>query len=83
MGPSEALLQALQNGRVSLRVSTSAAKTELVGSKRYGFLLSLKAQPHKGLANKELVRFCTRLAKKRVRIVAGLKTKTKIIELVR
>jgi hypothetical protein len=82
----EELLKNLTKGKkISFRVkiTAGASKNEIVG--KYGDALKIKiaAAPEKGKANGELIRFLAKkfnLPANRVRIVKGLSSPQKIIE---
>ncbi len=72
----------IKESRFNVIVKTKSNSNKLVGfdKERKTYLLNIKAVPEKGQANKEIIRFLSRLLKKQVRIVRGLKSKEKIIE---
>ncbi len=49
---------------------------------RNAYIVQVKAKPEDNKANIEIIRFLSKLTKKRARIVSGLKSKEKIVELV-
>jgi len=57
-------------------------KNEIICFENGAYRLNIKASPEKGEANKEIVKFLSKLLKKQVRIVSGLKSKEKIIEVI-
>ena len=72
----------IKESRFNVIVKTKSNSNKLVGfdKEKQAYLLNIKAAPEKGQANKEIIRFLSRLLKKQVRIVRGLKSKEKIIE---
>ncbi len=72
----------IKESRFNVIVKTKSNSNKLVGfdKEKQAYLLNIKAVPEKGQANKEIIRFLSRLLKKQVRIVRGLKSKEKIIE---
>ena len=64
-------------------VKPNAKKTRIVGvdDSRDSVRIEVSAPASKGRANKELVRFLHKVTKKKVRIVKGLKSKEKLVEL--
>ena len=65
-------------------VKTRANKNELVGFDKVkdAYMLNVKAVAEKGEANKEIIKFLSKLLKKQVRIVRGFKSKEKLIEVI-
>ena len=72
----------IKKSRFKIIVKTKANKNELFGFDRekQAYKLNIKAVPEKGKANKEITKFLSKLFKKKVRIISGLKSKEKIIE---
>ena len=72
--------------RSKVRVTPRASKNEIVGIEADGTLkIKLTAPPVDGAANKSLVRFLAkqlRLKVSNVRIVSGLKSRDKVVEVV-
>lgn len=64
-------------------VRTNSPKTELVGydKEKKIFKINLKAEPEKGKANKELVKFLKKELKSEVDIIKGLRSKRKVIKI--
>ena len=73
----------IKESKFKVIVKTKANKNELLGFDRekQAYKLNIKAAPEKGKANKEITKFLSKLFKKQVRIVSGLKSKEKIIEI--
>jgi uncharacterized protein len=71
----------VHNNRLKVRVKPNARKTEILGynKERDAVEIVLKAIPDKGEANKELLKFLTKLLKKKVTIKSGTKSRDKII----
>jgi len=49
---------------------------------RNAYIVSVKAKPENNKANIEVIKFLSKLLKKKVRIASGLKSKEKIIEVI-
>ena len=63
-------------------VKVNASKNEILGydAVKKVYKVGLKEKPIEGEANKELQRFLSKELKKRVRIVSGLRSREKMIE---
>ena len=63
-------------------VKTKAKKNELLGfnKEKHAYNLNIKAEAKDNKANKEIIKFLSKLLKKQVKIKTGLKNKEKIIE---
>jgi uncharacterized protein (TIGR00251 family) len=69
--------------RISVTVSPAAARTELVGRHGDGWKARIAAPPERGRANDALVELLASalaVPRSRVRVVAGLTAKTKVVE---
>ena len=74
----------IKESRFRVIIKTKSNSNKLVGfdKEKQAYLLNIKAIPEKGQANKEIIKFLSKLLKKQVRIVKGLKSKEKIIEVI-
>lgn len=65
-------------------VKTNASKNEILGydQEKKAYKLAIKAKPEDNKANIEIIKFFSKLLKKKVRIATGLKSKEKIIEVI-
>ncbi len=72
----------ITKSKFKIIVKTKSNSNKLVGfdKEKQAYLLNIKAVPEKGQANKEIIGFLSRLLKKQVRVVKGLRSKEKIIE---
>jgi len=63
-------------------VKTNTKKNEVLGYDKIkeAYRISIKEKAEDNRANKEIIKFLSKLLKKKVRIVSGLKSKEKIIE---
>ncbi|MBI5390138.1 YggU family protein [Candidatus Woesearchaeota archaeon] len=68
--------------RISVHVKPNAVKTELLEAEGTCMKIALKAPPQDGKANLELIKFFSKQFKKRIRIVSGITSKHKVIEVV-
>lgn len=71
----------ISEGRLALIVKTNSPKTEISGfdKEKKALLINVKAQPEKGKANAEIIKFFSKLTKKDCRIISGKTSKKKII----
>jgi uncharacterized protein len=70
--------------RVTIKVHTRAKRTRIVGRYGDGWKLDLAAPPVDGKANEACIRFFAellRVPQSRVRIAAGLTSRTKVVEI--
>ncbi len=63
-------------------VKANSKKNEVIvyDEVRKAYRVNIKAKAEDNKANKEIIRFLSRLLKKKVRIVSGLRSKEKLIE---
>lgn len=73
--PSDRLLKII--------VKPNSPKNEItsIDEDRNALRVSIKAPPDKGKANKEVMKFFSKLLKKKVEIVSGLKSREKLIKI--
>ena len=64
-------------------VKPNSPKNEVVAvdEARNALRVNIKAPPDKGKANKEVIKFFSKLFKKKVEIVSGLKSKVKMLKI--
>ena len=67
--------------RFGITVKTNSPKTLLKGfdKDKNVYIVAVKAQPEKGKANAEIIKFFSKLLKKKVKIISGLTSKRKTI----
>ena len=72
----------IKKNKFKIIVKTKAKNNEITGfdKEEQSYRLNIKAIPQKGNANKEIIKFLSKLLKKQVRIIKGLKSKKKTIE---
>lgn len=68
---------------IKVIVKPRSAKTEFLGwnNKKSAYLINLKANPEHGKANLELIKFLQRKLRKKVQILKGKTSKTKILKI--
>jgi uncharacterized protein (TIGR00251 family) len=67
--------------KIIVKTNAKQNKVKAFDVNRNAFLVDIKAKARNNEANKEIVKFFSRLLKKRVRILLGLKSKEKVIDL--
>lgn len=70
----------LKKNKFKIIVKPSSKKTEIIGEKDSSILLNIAAPADKNKANLEVIKFFTKLLKKKVGIASGLTSREKIIE---
>lgn len=67
--------------KLNIAVKANSPKTKIVGydNSKKAVKVNVKAQPEKGKANAEIIKFFSRLTKKKVGIVAGKTSKIKVL----
>jgi hypothetical protein len=70
------------DGRLNIRVKPNCRKTAVMGwdEEHKALRVDVDAPPEDNKANIEVLKFFSRLSKKKVRIVTGLKSKEKVLE---
>ncbi len=73
----------IQNGKFKITAKPNSKENKLEGfdKERNAYRISIKAKPEDNKANIEIIKFLSKLLKKRVKIISGLKSKEKIIEI--
>ena len=71
----------IKDDKLKILVKPNSSKSEIVkwDKAKGGLRVNIKAEPEKGKANKEVIKFFTKLLKKKVSIISGLKNKTKTL----
>ena len=69
-------------GKANIYVKLHASENKVLGfdAERGAFVIALHAEAIENKANKALIQFLKKLTKKQVRIVAGLKSREKVVE---
>ena len=73
----------IENNYLKVLVKPNAKKTELISydSNKKALRIAIAAVPDKNKANKELLHFLSKLLKKKVIIVSGLKSRKKVLQI--
>lgn len=71
------------NNSLKVIVKPNSSKSEITGfdDARQAVKVNIKAKPEANKANIEVIKFFSRLLKKRVRIASGFKSKEKILRI--
>ncbi len=79
----ENLPEILEKDRILVIVKPNSKKTRInsFDEKRDALKIDLSAPAHEGKANKELICFLHKKTKRQARILRGLKSKEKVVEL--
>ncbi|MBD3310348.1 YggU family protein [Candidatus Woesearchaeota archaeon] len=70
-------------GRIRVIIRPNSNKNEILGfdKEKGAYRVSIKAAPEKGKANAELVKFLSKLLKRKVTLVSGMKRKEKTLRI--
>ncbi len=73
----------IKNGKLAIVAKPNSSKTEIIGydENKKALRVSIAALPDKDKANKEVVKFFSKLLKKKVLIFSGTKSREKILEI--
>ena len=68
---------------IALKIITkpNSKKTEIVSDNDGILIITIKSPPEKGKANQELVKFLSKHFKRKVEIISGFKSKSKILKI--
>ncbi len=66
--------------KVIVKPGSGESRVEGFDKERNAYRVSIKSKPQDNKANIELVKLLSKLSKKKIRIVSGLKSREKIIE---
>ncbi len=74
----------IKESKFKIIVKPNSKENKINGfdNEREAYRISIKAKPEDNKANIEIIKFLSKSLKKRVRIVAGLRSREKIIEVV-
>ena len=67
--------------KIIVKPSSKESKVEHFDKERNASRVNIRAKPEGNKANIEVIKFLSRLLKKKIKIVSGLKSKDKIIEI--
>ena len=68
--------------KVIVKPNSRENKIEGLNMDKNAYIISIKARPENNKANIQIVKFLSKLLKKKVKIVSGLKSREKIIEII-
>ncbi len=73
----------LNNSRIKIIVKPNSAKTDIIewNSDRNALRVAVAAPPDKNKANIEIIKFFSKLLKKKVEIVSGARSKEKMLKI--
>ena len=76
------ILDFVVNGKLNISVKVNAPKTKIIDydSTKKLVKLDVHATPEKGKANAEIIKFFTKLTKRKVEIIAGKTSKRKTLK---
>lgn len=68
---------------INIIVKPNSPKTEIKAfdNDNQAYRIDIKAHPEKGAANKEIIKYFTKLLKKNVRIISGMKVRRKTLRI--
>ena len=71
------------SGKIKILVKPNAKKDEILGfdEKKQAYKVAIAAPPEDNKANIAVIKFFTRLTKKKVTIISGLTSKQKILQI--
>ena len=74
----------MPNNRFTVMVKPNAAENKILeyNKETNTYRVAIKAPPEDDKANKEVIRFFSKLLKKRVTIAHGLKSREKVLEII-
>jgi len=73
----------IKNNILKVIIKPSASKNEILSydENKQSLRISIKAPPEKGKANVELIKFISKLLKKKVEIIKGIKNREKLLKI--
>lgn len=73
----------ITNNTLKILVKPNSPKIQITGynKSKQAIKVNIKAPPEKGKANKEIIKFFSKLLKRKVEITKGLKSKEKILKI--
>jgi len=71
--------QFIQNGTLCIKVKPNAPKSKVLKWDGSHLKVAIAAVPDKGKANKEVIKFFSKLTGKKVEIIKGLKSREKVL----
>ena len=73
----------IKNNKLKILVKPNASKTEIIGydDSRKALRVNVKAAPEKGKANVEIIKFFSKMLKKKIKRISGLSSREKILHI--
>ena len=73
--------ECIKNNSLKIIAKTSSPKTEKASwdKEKNALRVNVHAEPEKGKANREIIKFFSKLTKKKVKIASGLTSKQKLL----
>jgi len=73
----------IKNNTLKVLIKPNSSENKLLGfdANRKALRIAIKAVPEKGKANQELVKFLSKLLKRKVKITKGLKSREKFLRI--
>ena len=73
--------ECIKNNSLKIIAKTSSPKTEIASwdKEKNALRVNVHAEPEKGKANREIIKFFSKLTKKKVKIASGLTSKQKLL----
>lgn len=68
--------------KIIAKPNSKETKLECFDSQRNAYVIRVKAKPEGNKANIEAIKFLSKLLKKKVKIIAGLKSREKLMEII-
>jgi len=65
---------------ITIKVKPNASETKIISQSENEFIIAIAAPPEQNKANIELIKFLSKHFKTDVKIIRGLKSKTKIVK---
>ena len=80
---AQSIMEHVKGARLKIKVRPNAPKTEILGwdDEHSQLKIAVNAPPDKNKANQEILRFLSRLLKKKIRIISGSRSRTKVVEI--
>jgi len=73
--------ECIQNKTFTIKVKTQAKKTRISHIKEHKVVIEVAAPAQQNKANREVIKFFTRLFKRPVRIIKGKTTREKVLQI--
>ena len=67
---------------IKLKVKTKQKETKIISQTEQEIILAVKSPPQDNKANLEIIKFLSKHFKQKIKIIKGLKSKNKIIDII-